>query len=144
MVSYAPRTSKGDHHHLVYVRAESEMEVHLPVKPTPPAEQGTVSVSITLSTQIMSKTQEVDIEILPEGSIVHRHTSMLLDLKSRALELHFMNIIVDETPLIPYEIYRRYIYGSPYGTVSVSGDVIGPTFQNDNPVSIYLHEHIIE
>jgi hypothetical protein len=46
----------------------------------------------------------VGIEILPEGSIVHRHTSVLLDLKNRANVLEFMNIIVDETPIIPYEV----------------------------------------
>ena len=59
----------------------------------------------------MSSTASVEIEILPEGSIVHRHTSKLLDLKSRANVLDFMNIIVDETPIIPYEVYRRYISG---------------------------------
>ena len=29
VVSYAPRMSGGDHHHLVWVRGESEMEVRL-------------------------------------------------------------------------------------------------------------------
>ena len=52
----------------------------------------------------MSSEQTVTIKILPEGSIVHRHTSALLDLKSRANVLRFMNIIVDETPIIPYEV----------------------------------------
>ena len=47
-------------------------------------------------TQIMSKRQSVDITILPEGSMVHRHTSVMLDLKSRANEYEYMNIIVDE------------------------------------------------
>ena len=48
--------------------------------------------------------QSVGIAILPEGSIVHRHTSVLVDLKNRANVLEFMNIIVDETPIIPYEV----------------------------------------
>jgi len=134
--SYNPRTSSGDHHHLVFVRGEDEMEVHLPIKPTPKAEQGVITVSITLSTQIMSKNQELDIKILPEGSLVHRHTSVMLDLKSRAHVYEYMNNIVDETPIIPYEIYRRYIFGSPYGRVSISGDVIGPTFMNEQPVRL--------
>ncbi len=134
VVSYAPRLSSGDHHHLVWVRGESEQEVHLPVAPQ--VEQGQISVVIKLNTQIMSSTQTVDIEILPEGSIVHRHTSALLDLKSRANVLRFMNIIVDETPIIPYEIYRRYVAGSPYAHVSVCGDVIGPAFPGDKPVNL--------
>lgn len=75
-------------------------------------EQGTIEVNVEIMTQIMSSTASVEIEILPEGSIVHRHTSKLLDLKSRANVLDFMNIIVDETPIIPYEVYRRYISGT--------------------------------
>ena len=38
-----------------------------------------------------------------------------------------------QSPIIPYEIYRRYIYGSPYGRVSISGDVVGPTFIDEKP-----------
>ena len=92
------------------------MEVHLPIKPKAPGEQGKITVSqsqalsssvdqwecllfqvnIRLMTQIMSKRQSVDITILPEGSMVHRHTSVMLDLKSRANEYEYMNIIVDE------------------------------------------------
>ena len=48
-------------------------------------------------------TQVVSIEVRPEGSHVHRHTAMLLDLKNRANVIRFMNVIVDETPVIPYE-----------------------------------------
>lgn len=134
VVSYAPRLSSGDHHHLVWVRGESEVEVHLPVAPQ--VEQGTINVNIELNTQIMSSKQMVAINILPEGSIVHRHTSALLDLKSRANVLRFMNIIVDETPIIPYEVYRRYVSGSPYATISLCGDVIGPAFPNQMPVNL--------
>jgi CD109 antigen len=66
-----------------------------------------IDVTVELSTQIVSTSDTLSITILPEGSIVHRHTSVLLDLKSRANVLRFMNIIVDETPIIPYEVYRR-------------------------------------
>ena len=136
VTSYSPRTSKGDHQHLVYVRGENEVDVHFPIKPVLSSDQGFISVDLSISTQIMSASQIVSIEIIPEGSIVHRHTSVLLDLKSRAFELEFMNIIVDESPIIPYEIYRRYIFGSPYGKFSLSGDVIGPTFIDGNPASL--------
>jgi CD109 antigen len=89
----------------LYVRAQDEVEVHLPIAPQ--IEQGVIDVTIELSTQIVSTSDTLSITILPEGSIVHRHTSVLLDLKSRANVLRFMNIIVDETPIIPYEVYRR-------------------------------------
>ena len=105
---FSCRLSSGDHHHFVYVRGESEVEVHLPIAPQ--VEQGDIDVNIELNTQIMSSTQSVTVTILPEGSIVHRHTSALLDLKSRANVLRFMNIIVDETPIIPYEV-RNHKFG---------------------------------
>ena len=88
--SYNPKTTSGDHHHLMFIRGEDEMEVHLPIKPKAPGEQasslanffvilrtplqspgqqtyihtklsnhatqGTITVRITLMTQIMSKT----------------------------------------------------------------------------------------
>ena len=134
---FNPDTSKGDYHHLVFVRGQDEVEVHMPIKTTLTGLKTKLTAKITLSTQIMSNTQEVTIEITPEGSIVHRHTSVLLDLKSRAIDLEFMNIIVDETPYVPYDIIRRYIFDSPHAKVSISGDVIGPTFMNNDPVSLY-------
>ena len=134
--SYNPATSSGDHHHLMFIRGEDEMEVHLPIKPKPQKEQGKITVRVSLRTQIMSKTRELSIKILPEGSLVHRHTSVMLDLKNRANYFEFMNIIIDETPIKPYEIYRRYIFGSPYGRVSISGDVIGPTFIDEEPARL--------
>ena len=60
-----------------------------------------IDVTIEMSTQIITMSDTLSINVLPEGSIV------LLDLKSRANVLRFMNIIVDETPIIPYEVYRR-------------------------------------
>ena len=33
VVSYAPRTSSGDHHHLLFVKGESEVEVPIPIAP---------------------------------------------------------------------------------------------------------------
>ena len=42
--------------------------------------------------------------------------------------LRFMNIAVDETNIIPYEVYRRYISGSARASLTISGDVIGPIF----------------
>ena len=68
---------------------------------------------------MIQKSQVLNIEILPEGSVVHKHTSVLLDLKNRANVLQFFKIMVDESPIIPYEIYRRYIAGSPKGTAYI-------------------------
>ena len=34
------------------------------------------------------------------------------------------------------QVYRRYISGSPRAHVTLSGDVIGPIFPGDEPVSL--------
>jgi len=39
-----------------------------------------------------------------------------------------MHVNVTETPIIPYDIDRYYIYGSNRATISVCGDVVGPIF----------------
>jgi hypothetical protein len=43
-------------------------------------------------------------------------------------------IQVDESPVVPYQQWRRYVYGSTSAYVAVSGDVVGPAFPNDEPV----------
>ena len=108
--------------------------MNFPIAPVP--DWGTVEATVVMSSQMLRQTQTVEIEIIGEGSVVHRHTSVMLDLKTRAVELEFLNIIVDESPVIPYEIYRRYVAGSPRAEVTVSGDTIGPTFPGDAPVSL--------
>lgn len=50
VVSYAPRLSPGDHHHYVWVRPGSEMEVRVPVAVH--KQQGEVDVNIELSSQV--------------------------------------------------------------------------------------------
>lgn len=39
-----------------------------------------------------------------------------------------MHVNVTETPIIPYEVDRYYVYGSNSAKLSVVGDVVGPIF----------------
>ena len=110
------------------------IDVHLPIAPK--VDLGSITVTVEMSSQVIYQTQELEIDIIGEASLVHRHTSVLLDLKSRAYELEFMNVIVDEDPIIPYEVFRRFVFGSPSAKVTVSGDTIGPTFPNDEAVTL--------
>lgn len=57
-----------------------------------------------------------------------RHQSMLLDLSNRAYAFQYMHVNVTETPIIPYEYDRYYVYGSNKARVSIVGDVVGPVF----------------
>ena len=72
-------------------------------------EQGFIKIIIEISTQLLKKQEILEIEILPEGSLVHKHTSVLLDLKNRGHVLQFMKIPVDEKETIPYEIFRYQV-----------------------------------
>lgn len=64
----------------------------------------------------------------PEGATVDHHTSVMLDLKNRAVVYEYMDIILDESYVIPFSILRRFVAGSPRGHVSICGDVVGPSF----------------
>ncbi|CAB4065523.1 CD109 [Lepeophtheirus salmonis] len=131
--SFSPRMSGGERHHLIFVRPGESFEVNFPIAPE--IESGTLSVEIHMSTQLMLVSQVVNVLIEPEGSPVLRHTSFMLDLKNRGKVYKFAKIVVDESPIIPYEVYRRFIYGSAKGTLTISGDVVGPIFPQDTPVS---------
>jgi hypothetical protein len=50
VTSYAPRTSGGDHHHHLWLRPESEVEVHTPIAIH--VQHGFVDVPLELSTQV--------------------------------------------------------------------------------------------
>lgn len=53
---------------------------------------------------------------------------MLLDLSSRAFIVQYMHVNVTETPIIPYEVERYYIFDSNKAVISIVGDVVGPIF----------------
>ena len=53
------------------------------------------------------------------------HTSFLLDLKNRAVDHKFLNIHTEQSPEVPYATWRRFVYGSPQGSVMVSGRNLG-------------------
>ena len=88
----------------MWLRPKEMTEVYIPLAFH--VEKGVTKITIEISTQLLQKQEILEIEILPEGSLVHKHTSVLLDLKNRAHVLQFMKIPVDEKEIIPYEIFR--------------------------------------
>ncbi|XP_068231654.1 CD109 antigen-like [Palaemon carinicauda] len=123
--SYAPRTSAGDHQHMVWLEAGQSLDVHIPIVFT---RVGTIDVTVKGSTMMQKDEHSITIEVVPEGVIIGKHTSILLDLKNRAVVYDFLDIQLDESPLIPYSLRRRYIYDTPSGHISITGDVVGPAF----------------
>jgi len=53
--------------------------------------------------------------------MVNKHTAVYLDLKNKALVLQYLDVYVEESPIIPYHPWRRYVYGSTSGYITVTG-----------------------
>ena len=52
---------------------------------------------------------------------INKHTSFLLDLKNRAVEFKYLDVIVEQSPIVPYASWRRFVFDSPVGHVTVTG-----------------------
>ncbi|XP_059351436.1 CD109 antigen-like [Daphnia carinata] len=123
---YHPQLDGGERHHMIAVKPQSYWEVYVPVAPQ--VDQGVITIKLQTVSQINRQDFEIELEIVPEGATISRHTSLLLDLKNRAHVLRFLDIPVEESPIIPYSKNRRYVFGSPRASVTLCGDVFGPVF----------------
>ncbi|XP_014294600.1 CD109 antigen isoform X1 [Halyomorpha halys] len=122
--SYSARLSSGQHQLLIYLPPEGQEHIDYPIAPT--IEQGEIEVQFVASTMSGKALLVHKMTVLPEGAHVKRHTAIMLDLKNRAYVLNYLDVIVEETPIVPYQEWRRYIFGSPKAAISVTGDIIGP------------------
>ncbi|KAL7646788.1 UNVERIFIED_CONTAM: hypothetical protein RMT77_002043 [Armadillidium vulgare] len=129
---YKPRTEAGDHQHLLTVDPFSATDVVFPIAPLP--DYGNITIRVSTISQIGRDERNLSLRIEPEGATINRHTSILFDLKNRALAYEYLDIILDESYQIPLKILRRFVAGSTVGHVSLCGDVVGPSFPNGGPV----------
>uniref|UniRef100_T1IN02 CD109 antigen n=1 Tax=Strigamia maritima TaxID=126957 RepID=T1IN02_STRMM len=123
--SYNPRTSSGDHQHLIWVHAHKSVTVHFPIVPT---HIGSFNVSIEAFTHVGRDRVMKQLTVEPDGMQQILHTSMILDLKNQPLVIKFLDVNVTETPIVPYQRWLRYNFESPRAYVSLVGDVVGPAF----------------
>uniref|UniRef100_A0A182YDS5 TEP1-F n=1 Tax=Anopheles stephensi TaxID=30069 RepID=A0A182YDS5_ANOST len=123
--SYNPRTSFGEHQFYIYLYAQDSTNVYLPIVPT---RLGEIEVTIHASTLLGAHQISRKITVEADGLPQYRHQSILLDLRNRAYLVQFMHVNVTETPIIPYEIDRYYVFGSNRARISVVGDVVGAIF----------------
>lgn len=123
--SYNPRTSFGEHQFFIYINAQDATVVFLPIVPV---HLGDIDVTVTASSLIGRDTVTRKLHIIADGLPQHRHQSILLDLSNRAYVFQYLHVNVTETPIIPYDIDRYYVYGSNKAYVSIVGDVVGPIF----------------
>lgn len=125
VTSYNPRTSYGEHQFFIYLEAQSSTIVYLPIVPT---RLGDIKVKVHASTLLGSDRIERTLHVEADGLPQYRHQSILLDLSNRAYAFQYMHVNVTETPIIPYEVERYYVYGSNKARISLVGDVVGPIF----------------
>jgi CD109 antigen len=125
VTSYNPRTSFGEHQFFIYIDAQGSSVVYLPIVPQ---RLGDIKVKVSASTLLGSDHITRNLHVEADGLPQLRHQSMLMDLSSRAYIFHYLHVNVTETPIIPYEVQRYYVYSSNKAKVSIVGDVVGPIF----------------
>lgn len=124
--SYNATLTSGERQLLVYIASGKQKRIDIPI--VPQVERGPVTVTVVTSTQAGYAVTSHTIVVIPEGSEVRRHTSRLIDLRNRAFEQMYIDVAIEENPIVPYEEWRRFVFGSPEATVSVTGSLLGPLF----------------
>ncbi|XP_013776899.1 CD109 antigen-like isoform X2 [Limulus polyphemus] len=123
--SYQPRTSFGEHQHLVFVHPGRSLVVYFPIVPT---KLGDINVTVVAKTQVSKDKVTKTIRVESDGVPQPRHTSLLLDLSQGAYLIKYLDTNITETPIVPFQRDRRYVFGSNKAKVSVFGDVVGAVF----------------
>ncbi|XP_076278981.1 macroglobulin complement-related [Lasioglossum baleicum] len=123
--SYKPRTSFGEHQFFVWIPAQDASIVYLPIVPV---RLGDIKVHIYATTVIGRDSVIRTLHVEADGVPQYRHQSILLDLSNRAYVFQYMHVNITETPIIPYDENRYYVFGSNKAVISVVGDVVGPIF----------------
>lgn len=123
--SYKPRTSFGEHQFFIWIKAQDVAIVYLPIVPI---RLGEIKVHIYANALIGSDSVTRILFVEADGLPQYRHESVLLDLSNRAYVFQYMHVNITETPIIPYQEERYYVFGSNKATISIVGDVVGPIF----------------
>jgi len=123
--AYNPRTSFGEHQHLVFIKPTKTMIVYLPVVPQ---RLGIVTICIAAKTQASQHLECKNITVEADGIPQYLHTSTVIDLSQGAQLIKYLDTNLTDTPIIPYSRERRYVFGSNKVSVSVVGDVVGAAF----------------
>jgi CD109 antigen len=112
--SYRPRTSFGEHQFFLWIPAQDASIVYIPIVPV---RLGDIKVHIFATTLIGRDSATKMLHVEADGLPQYRHQSILLDLSNRAYVFQYMHVNITETPLIPYEEDRYYIFGSNKATI---------------------------
>ncbi|XP_028967183.1 CD109 antigen [Galendromus occidentalis] len=131
--AYKPRTSRGNHQHVVFIKAWQHIIIHVPVVAS---RVGEVTFKLTGRTQVANEEAEITINFLPEGVPLQMHLAMMFDMRAISKNLKYFDFNITDTPIIPFdESHRRYTFDSPSARISVIGDVVGAS-SADIPVAL--------
>ncbi|KPM04684.1 LDL, Prenyltransferase and alpha-2-macroglobulin domain-containing protein [Sarcoptes scabiei] len=123
--SYNPRTSFGQHQHLIMIYPSQTKVVYMPIV----AQRiGDINITVMAQTQVAKDIVTKTIRVEPDGVPQYTHTSLVLDLSQGAYLIKYLETNVTENPIIPYRKERRYVFGSNRASITVVGDVVGPAF----------------
>lgn len=123
--SYNPRTSFGQHQHLVMIYPHQTKVVNMPIVAQ---KTGNINVTVVAQTQVAKDTVTKTMHVIPDGVKQSTHTSVVLDLSQGAYLIKYIDTNVTESAVIPYRQERRFVQGSTRARVTVVGDVVGPSF----------------
>jgi len=123
--SYKPRITFGEYQFFIWIPAQDASIVYLPIVPV---RLGDIKIHIYATTLIGRDSVTRNLHVEADGLPQHRHQSILLDLSNRAYVFQYMHVNITETPIIPYDENRYYVFGSNKATISLVGDVVGPIF----------------
>ncbi|KFM63961.1 CD109 antigen, partial [Stegodyphus mimosarum] len=123
--SYNPRTSFGEHQHLVFIKPGKAVVVYMPIVPT---RLGDIDVTIMTKSQVAKDVVTRRVHVEADGIPQYRHTTVQLDLSQGAYLIKYLDTNITETPIVPYRLDRLYMFGSNQAQISVVGDVTGPAF----------------
>ncbi|CAG2105524.1 unnamed protein product [Medioppia subpectinata] len=123
--SYNPRTSYGQHQHLILIYPGRTSVVYMPIVAQ---RLGDINVTVMAKTQVAKDAVTKTLRVEPDGVPQFTHTAVVLDLSQGAYLIKYLETNVTESPIIPYRQERRYVFGSNKAKISVVGDVVGPAF----------------
>ncbi|XP_076370636.1 CD109 antigen-like isoform X2 [Tachypleus tridentatus] len=111
-------------HRLMISSGRSEV-VYMPIVP---ARLGNFNVTIMAKTEGFKELIRRSLYVESDGIPQPRHISLLLDLTQGAYLIKYLDTNISRFPFLPGQNKQLYVPGSNKIKLTVSGDVIGPTF----------------
>jgi hypothetical protein len=98
--AYNPRTSFGEHQHLVFIKPKKTMIVYMPIVAQ---RLGLITVCLAAKTQASQESVCKNLTVEADGVPQYLHTSTVIDLSQGAQLIKYLDTNITDTPIIPYQ-----------------------------------------